>query len=110
MGSCLFLIVVDDRNKPPPLGASPDGHWHNGEWHDEPHTTKPKWCQSKGKQQSLRTNYLSASIPLPFGVTYAELGLEIPPKGYRYVWEKERVPKFDENGDPIILKEGEPYI
>lgn len=28
------------RIKPPPSGASPNGHWHGDEWHDEPHEVK----------------------------------------------------------------------
>ena len=96
--------------KQPPPGASPNGHWHDGVWHDEAHTKMPNDVRQKGKQPFPSGESFSNSIPLPFGVTYTELGLEIPPKGYHYVWEKERVPKLDENGDPILLKEGEPYI
>ena len=30
---------AQDAAKPPPPGASPNGHWHDGVWHDEPHDT-----------------------------------------------------------------------
>ena len=28
---------ISDTGKPPPPGASPGGHWYNGEWHDSEH-------------------------------------------------------------------------
>ena len=30
----------DAENRPPPPGASTNGHWHGDEWHDEPHDTR----------------------------------------------------------------------
>ena len=30
---------AQDVAKPPPPGASPNGHWHDGVWHNEPHNT-----------------------------------------------------------------------
>lgn len=96
------------RAQLPPTSAAPEEGRHKGELHDGPHTKKQGDVHQKGKQATLRSK--SSSNSLPFGVTYAELGLEIPPKGYRYVWKEARVPVRDENGEPILLREGEPYI
>ncbi len=41
---------------------------------------------------------------------YRQDGLEIPPDGYVYLWESPGIPRRDENGNPILLKRGEPYF
>ena len=38
------------------------------------------------------------------------MGVDPPPKGYTYIMSEPGVPKFDENGMPILLKFGEPLI
>ena len=42
---------VSEVVKPPPPGASPNGHWHGDEWHDESHQT-PISYTPKGTQLS----------------------------------------------------------
>ncbi|MCY3550248.1 MAG: hypothetical protein OXH39_07290, partial [Candidatus Poribacteria bacterium] len=39
---------------------------------------------------------------------YQQMGVDPPPKGYTYIMSEPGVPKFDENGMPILLKLGEP--
>lgn len=41
---------------------------------------------------------------------HRQSGLEPPPEGYRYVWLDVGIPRRDENGAPILLKEGEPFF
>lgn len=111
----LYRDILDEQNANkvgpvPPPNSSTDRYWNEGEWHDTRNLTKSIGLNKPSKQTSHEQNNSSPFISLPFGVTYAALGLEIPPKGYSYVWEKEGIPKLDENGDPILLKESEPYI
>ena len=39
-----------------------------------------------------------------------EDGVIQPPEGYRYVWADPGVLRLDENGNPILLREGEPFF
>ena len=41
---------------------------------------------------------------------YIQHGLKPPPRGYEYVWKDEGVPRLDENGQPILLKKGDPWV
>ena len=41
---------------------------------------------------------------------YIRNGLKPPPKGYKYVWKDEGVARLDEDGNPILLKEGDPWV
>ena len=41
---------------------------------------------------------------------YLQRGLNPPPKGYKYRWKDIDVPLLDENGDPVLQKEGEPWV
>lgn len=41
---------------------------------------------------------------------YHQRGLNPPPKGYKYRWKEIGVPLLDENGDPVLQKEGEPWV
>ena len=41
---------------------------------------------------------------------YIQHGLKPPPKGYKYVWKDEGVARLDEDGNPILLKEGDPWV
>ena len=41
---------------------------------------------------------------------YHQRGLKPPPKGYKYRWKEIGVPLLDENGDPVLQKEGEPWV
>ena len=39
-----------------------------------------------------------------------EDGVIQPPEGYRYIWADPGVLRLDENGNPILLREGEPFF
>lgn len=41
---------------------------------------------------------------------YHQSGLELPPEGYKYVWLDVGIPRRDGNGNPILIKEGEPFF
>lgn len=41
---------------------------------------------------------------------YLQHGLDPPPQGYKYRWKDIGVPLLDENGDPVLQKEGEPWV
>lgn len=41
---------------------------------------------------------------------YHQRGLNPPPKGYKYRWKEIGVPLLDDNGDPVLQKEGEPWV
>lgn len=41
---------------------------------------------------------------------YLQRGLKPPPKGYKYVWKKIGVVLLDDNGKPVLQKEGEPWV
>ena len=41
---------------------------------------------------------------------YLQRGLNPPPKGYKYVWKEIGVVLLDDNGDPVLQKEGEPWV
>ncbi len=46
---------VSEVVKPPPPGASPNGHWHGDEWHDEPHQTPIAEVSQKTPAENLKT-------------------------------------------------------
>ena len=89
------------------------GHWHGDEWHAEPHAdmkhvaqqTSPK-RDSHQPRRKLSQEQIDA-LNLSF---YGSLGLDVPPKGHHYVWEAPEVVMRDENGNPIMLRDDEPYI
>lgn len=41
---------------------------------------------------------------------YHQRGLNPPPKGYKYVWKEIGVVLLDDNGKPVLQKEGEPWV
>lgn len=45
-----------------------------------------------------------------FDQFYLQRGLKPPPKGYKYRWKEIGVPLLDENGNPVLQKEGEPLV
>ena len=45
-----------------------------------------------------------------FDQFYLQHGLKPPPKGYKYRWKDMGVPLLDENGDPVLQKEDEPWV
>jgi hypothetical protein len=45
-----------------------------------------------------------------FDQFYIQHGLKPPPKGYEYVWKDEGVARLDEDGNPILLKKGDPWV
>ena len=45
-----------------------------------------------------------------FDQFYVQFGLEVPPKGYDYVWKDAGIPHLDENGKPMLRRLDEPVI
>ncbi len=45
-----------------------------------------------------------------FDQFYLQRGLKPPPRGYQYRWKDIGVPLLDENGTPVLQKEGEPCV
>lgn len=45
-----------------------------------------------------------------FDQFYLQMGLKPPPRGYKYRWKSQGVPLLDENGNPLLLKIGEPDV
>lgn len=41
---------------------------------------------------------------------YIQHGLKPPPRGYKYRWKDMGVPLLDENGNPVLQKEGDPWV
>lgn len=88
---------TDTTKRPPPPGETHEtGHWHGDHWH----RTAPS-LQAKGKQGGTpkRMGY--------FERIYKKYGVEPPPPGYWYRMSDPGVLKLDENGNPILYKEGE---
>ena len=56
------------------------------------------WSLSPEEQQQI------------FDQFYLQHGLKPPPRGYKYVWKDVFVPRLDEDGNPILLKEGDPWV
>ena len=56
------------------------------------------WSLSPEEQQQI------------FDQFYLQHGLKPPPKGYKYRWKDMGVPLLDENGDPVLQKEDEPWV
>ena len=64
-------VSAQEAGKPPPPGASPNGHWHDGVWHEEPHaapadtTTAPQTlsklseAEIKARVKALREQQLA---------------------------------------------------
>ncbi len=117
---------AQEAAKPPPPGASPNGHWHDGVWHNEPHvvekqdalpTELPSSFQTKIVWVSDTRGYLPHAPPLnaepqtdatPFyRRLYKRYGVEPPPPGYAYVRSDPNVITLDKNGNPILYKRGE---
>ena len=67
---------------------------------DAPETdnTPDFWSLSAEEQQQI------------FDQFYHQRGLNPPPKGYKYRWKDIGVVLLDENGDPVLQKEGEPWV
>jgi len=45
-----------------------------------------------------------------FDQFYIQFGLEVPPKGYDYLWKDAGIPYRDENGNPVLRRLDEPTI
>ena len=56
------------------------------------------WSLSPEEQQQI------------FDQFYLQHGLNPPPKGYKYVWKEIGVALLDEDGNPVLQKEGEPWV
>ena len=123
--------IADNRLPPPGKSFEGGGHWHDGEWHDAPHDTPTAPTVSKSSRYKILDGGYkqeSAVLPIPAGVgkdwasmtadeiaetiRAIELREEHAPEGYVYrVRESHQthvVLWLDENGYPILKKEGEP--
>ena len=102
------------------------GHWHGDEWHAEPHTAdETAQARASSKGEPLVPHIAAPELP-PDAIDlsklspeeleqviaqfYAQAGVEPPPEGYDYLWEAPHVVKRDENGEPILHKNGEPIV
>lgn len=56
------------------------------------------WSLSPEEQQQI------------FDQFYLQRGLKPPPRGYKYVWKDTNTPRLDEDGNPILLKEDDPWV
>ena len=77
-------VQVTRDNKPPPPGKTFDngGHWHNGEWHDAPHTDL-----DKAQLPDTATDMTDAEIKELYGIL-EKYGLDaekLSPKHVRYL-------------------------
>ncbi|MDE0634690.1 MAG: hypothetical protein OXI43_02385 [Candidatus Poribacteria bacterium] len=101
-----------DFTKPPPGKTfEGGGHWHNGEWHDAPHTT-PASTEESSVEPHVHT---WADLSLEerkqlVEIFYRERGLKPPPEGYEYRWTSSDAPMLDDNGEPILHPIGEPIV
>ena len=102
------------------------GHWHGDEWHAEPHTAEQTPQARAPAEAEPPIPHIAAPEPPPDAIDlsklspeelkqaieqfYAQAGVKPPPEGYDYLWEAPDVVKRDENGEPILHKNGEPVI
>ena len=93
------------------------GHWHDGEWHAEPHLEQASQVTDESKTLTATNtphplDYLSGEEREEWiRQRYALFGLEPPPKGYEYLWDPQiGNAKRDESGSPILHRIGEPII
>lgn len=92
-----------------------DGHFHaDGTWHGEPHDSPgEKEQMSAVEPQKVRRPFSEMPPEERLKAVedwYRQSGLELPPEGYKYVWLDVGIPRRDENGNPILIKEGEPFF
>ena len=111
---------------PPPADTDTGGHWHGDEWHAEPHTVSETGQVDASVEAEPLIPHIAAPELPPDAIDlsklspeeleqaiaqfYAQAGVEPPPEGYDYLWEAPHVVKRDENGEPILHKNGEPVI
>ena len=111
---------------PPPAEEQSGGHWHGDEWHAEPHTVSETGQADASAEAGPLIPHIAAPELPPDAIDlsklspeeleqaiaqfYAQAGVEPPPEGYDYLWEAPHVVKRDENGEPILHKNGEPVI
>lgn len=87
------------------------GHWHGDEWHAEPHEVHVAQQPSPKRDSNRPRKKLSQEqIDALDSSFYGSLGLDVPPKGHHYVWREPEVVMRDENGNPIMLRDDEPYV
>lgn len=70
-------------NRPPPPGKSFEGggHWHDGEWHDAPH--------SPAEQGFVPVEKMTPAQKAEWEKFWKEQGLDPPPKGHGYRYNKD---------------------
>ena len=82
-------VGISDTVSAPPEDQQPEAQ--QGDFPDF-------WSLSPEEQQQIYDQF------------YIQHGLKPPPKGYKYVWKDEGVARLDENGNPILLEEGDPWV
>ncbi|MYB93253.1 hypothetical protein F4054_19080 [Candidatus Poribacteria bacterium] len=67
--------VEEPVAKPPPPGASPNGHWHGDEWHAEPHETHdpPETLVPLEPAVEASRDYTPTVVEIPEGITDPEV-------------------------------------
>ena len=103
-----------ERNAPPKNdsaeGPMPDGTADTGKRGDA--GVSPE--KSEDVQEADNTPDWNSLTPEQqqhiFDQFYVQMGLKPPPRGYRYRWKSQGVPLLDENGNPLLLKIGEPDV
>ncbi len=98
------------------------GHWHNGEWHADPHEVQVVAHAAEHKEARREQGTPSAknaeNVLSPYSGKglrilnefYKSIGVEPPPDGYEYRFEDEEELMRDESGNPILFEIGQPFI
>ena len=110
--------VENRKAKAPVAETSQGGRFdQDGSWLAEPHTSPESPTvgphESTGTQNGIEATARQLTEEDKAEAIkryYQQMGVDPPPKGYTYIMSEPGVPKFDENGMPILLKLGEPLI
>ena len=102
---------IPEVTKLSPGDTAQGGHWHDGEWHEEPHTTPMPTVEPSVEPHVHTWTELSLEERKQLvEIFYRERGLKPPPEGYEYRWASADVPMLDDNGEPILHPIGEPIV
>ena len=100
------------EQKQPPVAK---GHWHGEVWHTDDTHTPP--TQATKQEEQPNEEKIGRFSDLPSEVRakawvefYRQRGVDgPPPEGYHYVWINGKAQR-DENGNPILIKNEDPYF